>query len=235
MGYSELVVMLTYQDYTVTDASRIFDASKNTKAECWGFKELPLTMERMKDLSFFLKSFGKTVFFEVVAYTEDDCLNGAMKAVECGVDYLIGTSYFDSVNKVCQLSGIRYMPYVGRVSGRPSVLYGSADEIIQDAQEYMKKGVYGINLLGYRFGGDTDALIRQVLNEMRNLGIPVCLTGSVDSYPKLDVIRETAPRFFTIGSAFFDHRFGNRFAEQVDRVCGYMKGEAATEGMTSDQ
>lgn len=229
MKHSELVVMLTYRDYTVTDAYGIMKACKNTKAGCWGFKELPLPLERMKDLSRLLRSYGKTVFLEVVAYTEEACLEGAEKAVKCGVDYLIGTTYFDSVNELCNANGIRYMPYVGKVTGRPSVLSGTAERIILEAQKYMEKGVYGVNLLGYRYSGNAEALVRRVLPAMHGYGIPVCLTGGINSFRQLDVIMNTAPEFFTVGSAFFDNRFGDTMAEQIDIVCEYLKGEAAME------
>ena len=51
----------------------------------------------------------------------------------------------------CQEHDIRHMPFVGRVEGRPSVLSGSIDEIVAEAQDYVRKGVYGIDLLGYRY------------------------------------------------------------------------------------
>ena len=232
MKHSELVVMLTYHDYTVADAYGIIEACKKSKAGYWGFKELPLSLERMKDLSRLLRSYGKTVFLEVVAYTEEACLEGAEKAVKCGADYLIGTMYFDSVNELCKSNGIRYMPYVGKVTGRPSVLSGTAERIILEAQKYMEKGVYGVNLLGYRYGGNAEALIRRVLPAMHGYRIPVCLTGGINSFRQLDVIRNTAPQFFTVGSAFFDSRFGNTIAGQIDIVCGYLEKEEGNGGGT---
>ena len=38
----------------------------------------------------------------------------------------------------------------------------------------------------------------------------------------LDEVKEAAPWSFTIGSAFFDNRFGGSFADQIDKVCDYM-------------
>ena len=122
MSYPELVVMLTYQDRTVDKAFQIFEECKNTKAKYWGFKEEPLPLPQMKELYDYMRSCGKITSLEVVAYTEEECLEGARKAVECGVDYLMGTLYFDSVNEICRSSGIRYMPFVGEVTERPSIL-----------------------------------------------------------------------------------------------------------------
>lgn len=44
-------------------------------------KEEPLPLEEMKDLFSYMKRCGKTTALEVVAYTEDKCLEGAEMAV----------------------------------------------------------------------------------------------------------------------------------------------------------
>jgi hypothetical protein len=40
---------------------------------------------------------------------------------------------------------------------------------------------------------------------------------------RLDEVKDTSPWAFTIGSAFFDKKFGENFREQIDAVCDYMK------------
>jgi phosphoribosylformimino-5-aminoimidazole carboxamide ribonucleotide (ProFAR) isomerase len=80
--------------------------------------------------------------------------------------------------------------------------------------------VYGIDLLGYRYTGDGAALNRQVVKAVSG---PVCVAGSVDSYRRLSELKELDPWGFTIGSAFFDHRFGDDIAAQIDAVCAYME------------
>ena len=50
-----LVVMLTCDDQTVSNAYEIFDKCKDTKAEYWGFKEKPLPLEEMKKLYAYMK------------------------------------------------------------------------------------------------------------------------------------------------------------------------------------
>ncbi len=223
MSYPELVVMLTYQDRTVDKAFQIFEECKNTKAKYWGFKEEPLPLPQMKELYDYMRSCGKITSLEVVAYTEEECLEGARKAVECGVDYLMGTMYFDSVNEICRSSGIRYMPFVGEVTKRPSILNGTAEGMIEEAKRYLDKGVYGIDLLGYRYTGDAPALNRTFVNAMKQIGAPVCIAGSVDSYRRLDEVWETGAWSFTIGGAFFEHKFGDDFAKQIDTVYTYME------------
>ncbi len=215
----ELVVMLTYDDLTIEDAHRVFERCKDTKARMWGFKEEPLPLPQMKELFSYMKECGKETSLEVVAYTEPECLAGAEMALECGCDMLMGTVFFDSVNDLCLQEGLKYLPFVGEVSERPSILEGTLENMVSQAREYLAKGAYGIDLLGYRYTGDAVSLNREFV---ARVDAPVCLAGSVDSYKRLDEIKEVRPWSFTIGSAFFDHRFGDDIAEQIDDVCAYM-------------
>lgn len=215
----QLIVMLTHNDRTVMNAAEIFEKCKNSKAQFWGFKEEPLPLDEMKTLFAEIKSCNKTTALEVVAYTEEECLKGAEMAAECNCDILMGTVFFDSVNDYCKKHNMKYMPYVGTITERPSVLQGSADEMIKEAKEYISKGAFGINLLGYRYTGDAVDLIEKVIN---GVDAPVCVAGSVDSYKRLDEIKSSSPWAFTIGGAFFENKFDGEFADQVDKVCDYI-------------
>lgn len=215
----KLVVMLTYNDFTVDNAEDIFETCKASKAEYWGFKEHPLPLERMKRLFERMKQYGKTTFLEVVAYTEAEGLAGAKVAAECGCDILMGTKFYDSINRFCIEHGLKYMPFVGNIEGRPSVLTGSVDEMVSEAKECIRKGAFGIDLLGYRFVGDAVNLNKTLV---KSLDAPVCLAGSIDSHNRLDEVKDASPWAFTIGSAFFNKKFGNSIAQQIDNVCDYM-------------
>lgn len=217
--HPELIVMLTHNDRTVENAREVFESCKNSKAQYWGFKEEPLPLEQMKELYHLMKSCGKTTFLEVVAYTEEECLAGARMAAECEVDVLLGTLYFDSINELCKKHGMKYMPFVGTITGRPSVLEGTLEEMVAQANEALEKGVYGFDLLGYRYTGDAAALNKAFVEAV---DAPVCLAGSVNSYQRLDEVKDAAPWAFTIGGAFFEGKFGGSFCEQVDKVCDYM-------------
>ncbi len=217
-----LVVMLTYNDMTVENAYEIFDQCKDSKAEYWGFKEEPLSLDEMKRLYAYMKECGKKTSLEVVAYTEKECIEGAKMAVECGCDMLMGTIYFDSVNKICKDNGLEYMPFVGEVTERPSVLGGTIDGMIAEAKSYLEKGVSGIDLLGYRFTGDAVKLNKRFVQE---IDAPVCIAGSVNSYQRLDEILDADPWSFTIGSAFFENKFEGTFKEQIDKVCDYINSK----------
>lgn len=214
-----LIVMLTHNDQTVNNAYEIFEQCKDSKAEYWGFKEEPLPLEQMKKLYSYMKKCGKKTVLEVVAYTEDKCLEGAHMAAECGCDILMGTVFFDSINDFCKEKGIKYMPFVGHLSERPSVLDGTINEMINEANEYLEKGVYGFDLLGYRFTGDALELNRRFVSEIT---APVCVAGSVNSYQRLDELKKIAPKAFTIGGAFFENKFNGSFCDQINKVCEYM-------------
>lgn len=215
----KLIVMLTHNDMTVRNAAEIFEESKNSKAAMWGFKEEGLPFNEMKTLFNQIKSCGKETILEVVAYTEKECLNGAKMAVECNCDYLMGTKFFDSVNNFCQENNLKYLPFVGKITGRPSILEGNLDDMINEAKTYLSKGVYGIDLLGYRYVGDAVALNA---NFVANVNAPVCLAGSVNSYKRLDEIKSTGAWAFTIGGAFFENKFGGDFSAQINKVCDYI-------------
>ena len=222
MGTSpELIVMLTHNDLTVNNAYDIFEQCKNSQAKFWGFKEEPLPLEQMIQLFGYMKNCGKTTFLEVVAYSEEECLEGAKKAAACQCDYLMGTSFFDSVNNFCKRNNLQYMPFVGKITGRPSVLEGTVEDMIKEANTYIAKGVYGIDLLGYRYTGNPFILNRELV---ANVKAPVCIAGSVNSYERLQEIKEIAPWSFTIGGAFFENKFAGTFEEQINKVCGFMRG-----------
>ncbi|MBR0104883.1 MAG: hypothetical protein IJM06_04715 [Firmicutes bacterium] len=220
MSNTKLIVMLTQNDRTVVNASDIFEKCRGSKAELWGFKEEGIPLAEMKALYARIKECGKTAVMEVVAYSEEEGLAGAKTAAECGCDILMGTMFFDSVNEFCRENDLKYMPYVGRVTQRPSILEGAIDEMIAEAEKCLEKGVYGFDLLGYRYTGDAEKLIEEFVSRVK---APVCVAGSVNSFERLDFLKKAKPWAFTIGGAFFDKKFGEDFCEQVDRVCGYME------------
>lgn len=215
-----LIVMLTKNDMTVVNAYEIFDKCKNSKAKFWGFKETPLPIEEMKRLYKYMKECNKTTFLEVVSYTEKECLEGAEMAVECGCDILMGTIFSDSINDFCKKNNLKYMPFVGQVVGRPSILKGAIDEMVNEANKYIQKGAYGIDLLGYRYIGDKVKLNNAIVSRVN---APVCIAGSIDSFERLDEIKNANPWSFTIGSAFFDNKFGIDFKKQINKVYNYME------------
>lgn len=220
-----LVVMLTYDDLTVQNAAEIFEQCKDTPVQYWGFKEKPLPLPEMQALFARMKQCGRKTALEVVEYTEPECIEGARAAAACGCDLLMGTCYFDSVRDICREHGIRYMPFIGEVSGRPSLLGGSADDMLAEAKDILSRGADGIDLLGYRFTGNSDALNRHIIN---GVAAPVCIAGSIDSFARLDEVLDANPWSFTIGSALFDGCFGGSIPEQIEKICAYIDSKFRT-------
>lgn len=216
----ELIVMLTYNDRTVQNAYEIFKKNKEAKAMYWGIKEKGLPQADMKKLCSYIKECGKTAVIEVVAYSEEECLSGAKLAVKCGFDILMGTVFYDSVNEYCKKHKLKYMPFVGKVENRPSVLSGGIDEMISCAEEYLEKGVYGFDLLAYRYKGDSEELIRKFVS---GIDAPVCVAGSISDYEKINTVLDVGAWAFTIGGALFEEKFGNDFSGQIDAVCDFLK------------
>ena len=213
---SELIVMLTQNDRTVRDASAVFETCRDSRARLWGFKEEGIPLEEMRSLYARMKECGKQTALEVVCYSEAEGLAGAKTAAACGCDLLMGTMFSKEISRLCADHGIRYLPFVGRVTGRPSVLEGSLEQMLDQAREALAQGAWGIDLLGYRYTGDAARLNREFVAGLP--GVPVVLAGSVNSFARLDEIRAADPWAFPIGSAFFEGRFGGSFRDQVDKV-----------------
>jgi hypothetical protein len=216
-----LITMLTYHDQTVPDALAVFDQCRDLPVDYWGFKDVGLPVEDMKKLVAAIKDAGKTAFLEVVRYSEEECLASARLAVQCGFDYLAGTIFHPRVHEFLRASPINYFPFCGKVSGSPSILEGSISVIIDEAREIEHLGVDGFDLLAYRYVGQAEELARQFIRAVK---VPVVMAGSIDSFERLDRVRDLRPWGFTIGSAFFDKRFipGAPFRDQIHKVTEYL-------------
>ena len=70
-------------------------------------------------------------------------------------------------------------------------------------------------------GGDPEELLAAVSGTVEK---PFSIAGSVNSFERIDYLK-TLPMLgaFTIGGAFFENKFGGSFAEQIDKVCAYLK------------
>ncbi|HNZ08305.1 MAG TPA: hypothetical protein PLI10_01475 [Bacillota bacterium] len=219
-----LITMLTHNDRTVKDALAYFNEAKDVKGALnWGFKDVGLPYEQMKDLVAEMKAAGKTTFMEVVTYTEDECKKAADLSVACGFDYLTGTIYYPSVMKILKDGGCKYLPFCGKVSGSPSVLSGSGDEIIAEAKELLTDGVDGFDLLAYRH--DSEEPVSLSKRFISAVDAPVIIAGSINSFARLDIIKDLNPWGFTIGGAFFTRNFvpDGSYSDQLDAALRYLE------------
>ena len=217
----EIIIMLTHHDVTVKNAAEIFEECKDLPVKYWGFKNVGLPKDEMKALAKAMKDAGKTTFLEVVTYDEASCLDGAQTAIDCGFDCLMGTLYYDSVAKLLKDNNMDYMPFVGKVSGSPSILEGSNEEIIANAKELMAKGITGFDILAYRHVIDGEKLAREFCAAV---DAKICIAGSISSYERIDTMFDIGPWTFTMGSALFDRNFipNGSFYENLEAVADYM-------------
>lgn len=216
---SHLIVMLTYNDVTVKNALDVFEQSKDLPIDFWGFKDIGLGKEQMKFLVRQMKAAGKTTFLEVVHYEEEECIEAANLAVECGIEYLTGTICFDSIIDLVKHEDIKYFPFFGNIYGHPVTLGGELDKIVDHGKELKDKGVDGLDLVAYRYekGERISELIERCAKE---IGIPIILAGSIDNWEKIENANQSGIWAFTIGSAFFDKKFARNqsFKDQLIAV-----------------
>ena len=218
---SKLIVMLTNNDKTVQDAIEVFDSNKELPVQFWGFKNVGLPIKQMKQLVKNMKDAEKSTFLEVVTYTEDECMKAAKLAVKCNFDYLMGTIFYDSVFNFLEDKPIKYSPFCGKVSGSPSILEGTINEIINEAKNIQRKGVDAFDILAYRYIGGPEELAEKFIQA---IDIPVIIAGSINSYERLDKIKELNPWGFTMGTALFKKNFDKdgTFKDNLKKVLDYL-------------
>lgn len=223
MNKPKLIVMLTYNDQTVKNASEVFDSCKDLPVQDWGFKNIGLPVEEMKKLVAQMKQANKTTYMEVVTYTEDTCLAAAELAIACKFDYLMGTVYFPSVHELLKKANMKYMPFCGKVWGNPSVLGNTYEDVIDSANELARHGCYGTDILAYRFVGDPEELLRRFVKEVK--GLEIVIAGSVESYARMDFVKSLGVSGMTMGSALFNKKFvpDGSFRDNLSAVAAYMQ------------
>lgn len=219
----KLIVMLTHNDVTVKNAPEIFEENKDLPVTNWGFKDVGLEPEKMKKLCARMKAEGKTTYLEVVTYSEEECMRGAKLAVECGFDCLLGTIFYDSVMEYVKTTNLKYFPFVGKVTQSPSILEGSCDYMLEQAQKFKKAGAFGIDLLGYRYvEGDPNVLSAAFIKAS---DLPTVLAGSIGSKERMLLVKQMDPAYFTMGSALFTKNFVKEggFRENLEAVVDFLK------------
>jgi hypothetical protein len=218
----ELIVMLTYQDETVSNALELFDRTKDYPITHWGFKDVGLPPKEMQSVATAMKAAGKTTFLEVVSLSEEDGLRGARLAVDSGFDILMGTVFYPSIGDYLKDKPIRYYPFPGHVHGHPSILDGAIDDIVAHACELENYGVHGLDLLTYRYTGNAPSLLSQVVQATR---VPVVSAGSIASFERINEVWDSGAWGFTIGSAFFEKMFvpEGSFEQNLLAVCDWLE------------
>ena len=213
---SNFIFMLTNQDKTIENCLEVFDELKHLDFNYVGFKDIGVEKSKLLKLSKKIKDSGKKLFLEVVSLNEEDEKRSANTGVELGVDYLMGGTRVNIVEKIISNTDIKYMPFPGKIVGHPSVLEGTIDEITDSAILLSSnKHVYGLDLLSYRFKGDVEKLIESVVNKSK---VPIVSAGSIDSEERIKIVSNLKVWGFTIGSAIFDLKFADGSSSLVDQM-----------------
>lgn len=199
------IFMLTRNDRTVTDASQHLQTALSLGVRHIGFKDIGLPIDQLKALNKAIQAHGVTSYLEVVSLDRDSEIVSAKAAVDIGVDVLLGGTRVNDVLPILQGTGIQYFPFPGRISGHPSVLDGSIEEIVQSAKAITAhEDVHGLDLLAYRSKEDVPALMKAVCAAVSK---PVLVAGSIDTPERIGVVKDAGAAGFTIGTAALDGRY----------------------------
>jgi hypothetical protein len=211
------IFMLTHDDRTIPDARAKVPAIESSGVRFAGAKDVGLPSAELGKLFGDLRAAGCTTFLEVVSETPEAMVASARAALEIRPDYLIGGTEIEATQRLLVGSGIRFFPYVGHVIGHPCLLRGTIQEIVGGGIRAEAAGVDGINLLAYRYDGDVERLVGELLEAV---SLPVLCAGSIDSEARIVAMRRLGVWGFTIGTAVLDGAIvpGRPLADQLSRV-----------------
>ncbi len=199
------IFMLTRNDQTVEDAHVHLRTALDLGVRHIGFKDVGLPIEQLKALNQTITEGGATSYLEVVSLDRDSEIASAKAALEIGVDVLLGGTRVDDVLPIIEGAGLQYCPFPGRITGHPSILEGSIDEIVASAKELAARGgVSGLDLLAYRSDGDVPALMEAVCAAVAK---PVYIAGSIDTPERIATVKKAGAAGFTIGTAALDGKY----------------------------
>jgi hypothetical protein len=160
-----------------------------------------------------------TAYLEIVSLDETSEATSATLAAELGVDHLLGGTRPEVVLPLLAGTGVAYWPFPGPVVGHPSRLEGSIEEIVASAQKLTSlSGVFGLDLLAYRFAGAAERLIQDVV---RSVSKPVLVAGSIDRPDRIASVVGAGAAAFTVGTAILDHAFARNspLSTQIEVIC----------------
>lgn len=199
------IFMLTRHDRTVSDAMEQLRTALALGVRHIGFKDIGLPLHELKALKAAIKAGGATAYLEVVSLDRDSEIASARAAVEIGIDVLLGGTRVDDVLPIIAGTTIQYCPFPGTISGHPSVLEGTIDEIVASARTLAARdGVHGLDLLAYRSHENVPALIEAVCSAVAK---PVYVAGSIDTPGRISALKEAGAAGFTIGTAALDGKY----------------------------
>jgi hypothetical protein len=199
---TNFIFMLTKGDITVPNARKILDSVADLSLTYVGFKDLGLPATEQQALAADIRAAGAEAMIEIVSETASDEVRSLGTAANLGVQWVLGGTAVDTATRILAGSSIRYCPFPGRPFGHPTRLPGPADSIVESAQMLAgTPGVYGLDLLAYRFNGEGADLARRVVDAV---SVPVIAAGDVDSAERIRALQAAGVWGFTIGSAIVE-------------------------------
>ena len=199
------IFMLTRNDRTVADASQQLQTALSLGVRHIGFKDIGLPLKQLKNLNAAIKAGGATSYLEVVSLDRESEIVSAKAAAEIGVDILLGGTRVDDVLPIIKNTGIKYFPFPGRITGHPSVLEGTIEEIVESAKAIAgRDGVHGLDLLAYRSAENVPELMRAVCAAVSK---PVYVAGSIATAERIAIVQGAGAAGFTIGTAALDGKY----------------------------
>jgi NAD(P)H-dependent flavin oxidoreductase YrpB (nitropropane dioxygenase family) len=221
----ELIFMLTHHDRTVPNAAEVLDIVLDAGVGHVGFKDVGLPYAELRKLNERIKAAGATSYMEVVSLDHQSEVASARAARDMGVDALLGGTRPSAVLPVIAGTSIRYFPFAGQITGHPSRLEGSADDIVESARRHAAmEGVDGLDLLAYRASLAVPELMRRVCLAV---GKPIIVAGSIDSPQRIREVADAGAWAFTVGTAAFEGRFEARqsgLRGQVEAIVAAARG-----------
>ena len=195
----DFILMLTANDRTIPDAAERLEAAVEAGVRHIGFKDVGLPAVELKRLADTIRAAGGRSYLEVVSLDEAQELASARVAVDLDIDCLLGGTRARAVTAIIRDHPIRYYPFPGAISGHPSVLGGSEEEIVTSAARLADlEHVHGLDLLAYRHAGDVPALMRRVCAAVAK---PVIIAGSIDREERVVATAAAGAAGFTVGTA----------------------------------
>jgi hypothetical protein len=220
----EFIFMLTKDDRTIVDATEVLDSIADSGLRYVGFKDVGADPARQREITVRAHDLGMEVMLEVVSTSAEAEANSVRSARAAEVDWVLGGTNPEAGTQILAGTDIRYCPFPGTVTGHPSVLSGSIDDIAASAASLSgMEGVHGVDLLTYRHAeADPEKLTHAVVAACDG---PVIAAGAVVTRDQINLLNRAGAWGFTIGSAIFNGQLPGApsVPAQVQTVLGWLE------------
>jgi hypothetical protein len=202
----------------------VLDSIADSGLRYVGFKDVGADPARQREITVRAHDLGMEVMLEVVSTSAEAEANSVRSARAAEVDWVLGGTNPEAGTQILAGTDIRYCPFPGTVTGHPSVLSGSIDDIAASAASLSgMEGVHGVDLLTYRHAeADPEKLTHAVVAACDG---PVIAAGAVVTRDQINLLNRAGAWGFTIGSAIFNGQLPGApsVPAQVQTVLGWLE------------